>query len=104
MILCLHQGSCELVGAGGGLHAALDTLQAGDHLIDGHSLRQQRDTLRVAAAPADKTDVGNDVIIDLKKDLACADTARFIFVLHCVFLLCFFLIISKETGFASPLV
>ena len=53
----LFQSLCQLIGAGGGLHAALDALQAGDHLIDRHSLCQQGDTLCVAAAPADKADV-----------------------------------------------
>ena len=49
-------GKClrELIGAGGGLEAALDSFQSGNSLVNAHSNEQTCNALRVSCAAAGK--------------------------------------------------
>ena len=63
------QRSGELVGAGGGLEAAVDALQPVDDLVDVHALNQAANALKIAVAAAGVDDVVQLVIDDLKVDV-----------------------------------
>ena len=58
----LLQRTRQLIRAGRAAGAALNSLQAGDGLLDLHALHQGGDALRIAHAAADKTAVGNHAV------------------------------------------
>ena len=73
-IFCFFQSFCKLIGAGGGLHAALDALYTGDDIVDIHAFHQGSDALQVAVAAAKELDVANLVVFDFKADELGADS------------------------------
>ena len=81
-VLCGLQSLCQLIGAGGLLHAAGDALDAGDDVIDVHAFDQSGNTLQVAVAAADELNILDLVILDLEEDALRADAGSLVFVLH----------------------
>ena len=77
-----YQRFGELVGAGGLLHAAADALQAGNDLVHRHSFDELGHALRVAVAAADEADALYNAVLHVKQNLAGADAAGSIFILH----------------------
>ena len=77
-----YQRFGELVGAGGLLHAAADALQAGNDLVHRHSFDELGHALRVAVAAADEADAFYNAVLHVKQNLAGADAAGSIFILH----------------------
>ena len=73
---------CQLIGAGGGLHAAADALHTGDHIVDIHTLNQSGNALQIAVAAPKELDGLNLVILNLKKDALRAGSFGLVFVLH----------------------
>ena len=74
----LFQGPGQLIGAGGGLHAALDALDALDGLSCVHPLDQRSDSLQIAVAAALEADAGNLAVFDAEGDLPGTGAAGFI--------------------------
>ena len=65
---------CQLVGAGGLLHAAGNAFDAGDGLIDVHTFHQGADALQVAVAAAHELDALNLVVFHIEIDHLGAGT------------------------------
>jgi hypothetical protein len=80
--LCFFQRAGQLVGAGGGLHAAGGALQASDDIIDIHALYERADALEVAVATTDEFNILNLVVLDLKNDLTGTGALGLVTVLH----------------------
>ena len=70
----LLQGSCQLIGAGGGFEAATNPAQAADCLIDLHTDDQSGDTLGVSRATTEKFYVGNHIVFYVDFDLTGANS------------------------------
>lgn len=82
VVVSLTNGSCELIGAGSGPSAAGVALEGGFDLINCPAVDQLGDGLEVAVAAACKSDVGDDVSVDVKVNLNRADALRFIRIIH----------------------
>ena len=81
------QSLCQLIGAGGLLHAAGNALDASDDVIHVHAFDQSGDTLQVAVAAADELNVLDLVVLNLKEDALGANTGSLVFVLHNIYFL-----------------
>ena len=82
-----RQGLGQLVGAAGGLPAALDALQLGDGLLRGHILDQAANTLQIAVAAAGEADGADDAVLQLQIDPGGTHAGRRISIVHAVGLL-----------------
>jgi hypothetical protein len=92
---CL-QGSCQLIGAGGGLQTAGSALQTGNNGIHVHSFYKAANALKIAVATADEIHVLDFAIFDIEEDALGASALGFVFKLHMknpFYLVCF--IIAK---------
>ena len=95
------QGTRELVGAGGLLHAALHALDAFDDVLGFLPDDQPRDALQVAVAAAVEADGTDDVIfVEVEVDEAGAGPFAGVNVFHGV-LLCVYYIIGRVSVFAA---
>lgn len=83
----LRQGLGQLVGAAGGLPAALDALQLGDGLLRGHILDQAANPLQIAVAAAGEADGTDDAVLQLQIDPGGTHAGRRIGIVHAVGLL-----------------
>ena len=66
--LCGLQCLRQLIGAGGGLHAALHTLHTADHIVNIHTVHQRGDTFQIAVAAANELNIFDLVILHIKVD------------------------------------
>lgn len=64
------EGAGELVGTGGGFGGAAYAFETADDIRGFHSSDERADTLKVAVAPADETDIADGVVLDF--NLYCA--------------------------------
>ena len=82
LTVCLSglQSLCQLIGAGGLLHAAGDTFDTGDDFIDIHSFHQLCNALQIAVAAAQELDVLNLVVLQIEVDHLGAGTLGLVLV------------------------
>ena len=80
--ICFLQGLSQLIGAGGGLHAALDAFDAGDDILNIHAFYQSGDALQIAVAAADKLHILNLVVLDIKENALGAGAFGLVLVAH----------------------
>ena len=79
---CFLQRLSQLIGAGGGLHTALDALHTGDHILNVHTFHQSADALQIAVAAAQELDIGDLAVLDIEEDLLGANALGFVLVTH----------------------
>ena len=72
----------ELIGAGSGLHAAVNAFYAGDHIFDLHALYKSADAFQIAIAAADELEVLYNAVLNIKEDPLRTGTLGFVIVLH----------------------
>ena len=75
----------QLIGAGGGLHAALDALDTGDDVVNVHPFHQLADALQVAVAAAYKLNILDLVVLNVEENLLGTGAFCLVFV-HADFL------------------
>ena len=81
LLSCL-QSLSQLIGAGGSLGAAGNTLNAGDDLVDIHAFHQSGDALQVAVAAAEELNILDLAVFNLKDDLSGAGALGLVSILH----------------------
>ena len=74
--LILLQRLCQLIRAGSWAEAALDAFDAGDCLVNIHTIDQAGNALCVAGAAADKFQVVNITVHQIKGDFLRANALR----------------------------
>ena len=87
-VLCSLQSLCQLIGAGGGLHAAADAFHTGDDIVDVHSLYQRADAHQIAIAAAEELNIVNLAVFNFKGNLTGAGALGLVIVLHAVIPFC----------------
>ena len=87
-VLGSDQGLSQLIGAGGLLHAAANTLNSGDDVVNIAALNQSSDALQVAVAAADELNILHLVVFDIEQDSLGAGALGLVFV-HSNNLLCY---------------
>ena len=82
LLVCLGglQSLRQLIGAGGGLHAALDALNPGDDVVNVHSFHQLADALQVTVAAADKLNILDLVVLNVEENLLRTGAFCLVFV------------------------
>ena len=87
--LCLSQSllqsNGQLIGAGGALHAALDSGHPVDDVLGLHAFNQSADALQVAVAAADELHVVDLAVLQVEENRPGAGDFGGILVMHCVF-------------------
>ena len=68
LVLSFLQGLGQLIRAGGGLHAAADTLHTRDHILDFLALHQRGDAFQVAVATAQELYIMDSSVLHVKID------------------------------------
>jgi len=86
----------QLIGAGGGLGAAVDAFHTGDDIIDIHALYQSGNPLQVAVAASEELNILHLAVFYFENDLTGAGTLGLVSILHSSFpfLTDFFLLYS----------
>ena len=87
-LFCFLQCSSELIGAGGGLHTAMDTLNALDNLVHFHAFNKPADTLKIAVATAQVLNVIDFAILNIKENSLRTSPFGFVFELYNSFPFC----------------
>ena len=87
LLVCLggFQSLRQLIGAGGGLHAALDALDTGDDVVNVHPFHQLADALQVAVAAAYKLNILDLFVLNVEENLLGTGAFCLVFV-HADFL------------------
>ena len=85
--VCFLQRLSQLVRAGGGLHAALDTLDAGNYIVNVHAIDQSADALQIAVASADKLNILDLVVLNVEQNALRASALGLVFVTHKLYFL-----------------
>jgi len=78
--LCSLQCLCQLVGAGGFLHAAGNALNTGDDLINIHAFDKLCNALQVAVAATQELNILNLIVLDVKVNRLGAGALGIVFV------------------------
>ena len=78
--LCSLQCLCQLVGAGGFLHAAGNALNTGDDLINIHAFDELCNALQVSVAATQELNILNLIVLDVEINRLGAGALGIVFV------------------------